>query len=233
RVAEIGLVEQGVEGALQFAGMSTNNYNTSTNSGLVFFALKPFKDREDPSQAANAIAGTLNAKMAGIQEAYIGVFPPPPVQGLGSMGGFKLNVQDRGNHGAEALYKATQEVLAKAAQDPALAGVYSTYQVNVPQIRVEVDRVKVKQQDVRITDVFQTLQAYLGSAYVNDFNRFGRTYRVMVQADAQFRNDIDDILALKTRNARGEMVPLGSMVSLHRSFGPDFVERYNAYRSAD
>ncbi|HUG72724.1 MAG TPA: efflux RND transporter permease subunit, partial [Steroidobacteraceae bacterium] len=115
----------------------------------------------------------------------------------------------------------------------ALANVYSTYQVNVPQIRVEVDRVKVKQQDVRITDVFQTLQAYLGSAYVNDFNRFGRTYRVMVQADAQFRNDIDDILALKTRNARGEMVPLGSMITLTRSFGPDFVERFNAYRSAD
>jgi multidrug efflux pump subunit AcrB len=171
--------------------------------------------------------------MAGIQEAYIGVFPPPPVQGLGSLGGFKLNVQDRGNNGPEALYKAVQEVIAKAYQDPALAGVYSTYQVNVPQIRVEVDRVKVKQQDVRITDVFQTLQAYLGSAYVNDFNQFGRTYRVMVQADAQFRNDIDDILSLKTRNARGEMVPLGSMVKLERSFGPDFVERYNAYRSAD
>jgi multidrug efflux pump len=233
RVAEIGLKEPGVEGALQFAGMSPNNYNTQTNSGLVFFALKPFKDREDAAQGANAIAGTLNMKMAGIQEAYVGVFPPPPVQGLGSLGGFKLNVEDRGNQGPEALYQAVQEVLAKARQNPALAGMNSTYQVNVPQIRVEVDRVKVKQQDVQVTDVYQTLQAYLGSAYVNDFNRFGRTYRVMVQADAQFRNDIDDILALKTRNARGEMVPLGSMVKLTRSFGPDFVERFNAYRSAD
>jgi len=233
RVAEIGLANPGVEGALQFAGMSPNNYNTSTNSGLVFFALKSFEDREDPALAANAIAGTLSQQMAGIQEAYIGVFPPPPVQGLGSMGGFKLNVEDRGNAGAEALYKAVQDVLAKANQDPRLAGVYSTYQVNVPQIHVDIDRVKVKQQDVQLTDVFQTLQAYMGSAYVNDFNRFGRTYRVMVQADAQFRNDIDDILALKTRNARGEMVPLGSMVKLTRSFGPDFVERFNAYRSAD
>ncbi|MET0282618.1 MAG: multidrug efflux RND transporter permease subunit [Steroidobacteraceae bacterium] len=233
RVAEIGLKEPGVEGALQFAGMSPNNYNTQTNSGLVFFALKPFKDRGEASQGANAIAGTLNAKLAGIQEAYIGVFPPPPIQGLGSLGGFKLNVEDRGNNGSEALYKAVQEVLAKAAQDPRLAGVHSTFQVNVPQIRVDVDRVKVKQQDVQITDVFQTLQAYLGSAYVNDFNRFGRTYRVMVQADAQFRNDVDDILSLKTRNARGEMVPLGSMVKLTRSFGPDFVERFNAYSSAD
>jgi hydrophobe/amphiphile efflux-1 (HAE1) family protein len=233
RVADIGLQEPGVEGALQFAGMSPNNYNTQTNSGLVFFALKPFKDRAEASQGANAIAGTLNAKLAGIQEAYIGVFPPPPIQGLGSLGGFKLNVEDRNSQGSEALYKAVQEVLAKAARDPRLASVHSTFQVNVPQIRVEVDRVKVKQQDVQITDVFQTLQAYLGSAYVNDFNRFGRTYRVMIQADAQFRNDVDDILALKTRNARGEMVPLGSMVKLTRSFGPDFVERFNAYSSAD
>ncbi|HUG72967.1 MAG TPA: efflux RND transporter permease subunit, partial [Steroidobacteraceae bacterium] len=120
RVAEIGLAEPGVEGALQFAGMSPNNYNTSTNSGLVFFTLKPFKDRADPAQSVNALAATLNAKLSGIQEAYIGVFPPPPVQGLGSMGGFKLNVQDRGSQGAEALYKAVQEILAKASQHPAL-----------------------------------------------------------------------------------------------------------------
>jgi multidrug efflux pump len=233
RVARIGLQEPGVEGALQLAGMSPNNYNTATNSGLVFFTLKPFSDREGPGQSAEAIAARLNAKMAGIQEAYVGVFPPPPVQGLGSMGGFKLNVEDRADHGPEALYQAVQEVIARAHQDPALASVYSTYQVNVPQIRVEVDRIKVKQQEVHITDVFQTLQAYLGSAYVNDFNRFGRTWRVMVQADAPFRDDIDDILELRTRNARGEMVPLGSMVKLERGFGPDFVERFNAYRSAD
>jgi multidrug efflux pump len=233
RVAEIGLKDPGVEGALQFAGMSPNNYNTQTNSGLVFFALKPFKDREDPANAASAMAARLNGQMAGIQEAFVGVFPPPPIQGLGSMGGFKLNVQDRSSQGSQALYEAVQEVLGKAAKDPVLAGVYSTYQVNVPQIRVDVDRVKVKQQNVQITDVFQTLQAYLGSAYVNDFNRFGRTYRVMIQADAQFRNDADDILALKVRNGAGEMVPLGSMVKLSQSYGPDFVERFNAFRSAD
>jgi multidrug efflux pump subunit AcrB len=161
------------------------------------------------------------------------VFPPPPIQGLGSLGGFKLNIEDRGSQGAQALYQAVQDVIVKASQEPALAGVYSTYQVNVPQIRVDVDRVKVKQQDVQLTDVFQTLQAYLGSAYVNDFNRFGRTYRVMIQADAQFRRDAEDILALKVRNGTGQMVPLGSMVKLERSFGPDFVERFNAYRSAD
>jgi hydrophobe/amphiphile efflux-1 (HAE1) family protein len=233
RIAEIGLKEPGVEGALQFAGMSPNNYATATNSGLVFFALAPFDARREASQSANALAATLNMKLAGIQDAYVGVFSPPPVQGLGSLGGFKLNVEDRGSQGSEALYHAVQEILAKAAKHPALAGVYSTYQVNVPQIRVDVDRVKVKQQGVQVTDVYQTLQAYMGSAYVNDFNRFGRTYRVMIQADAQFRNDTQDILALKTRNAQGNMVPLGSMVSLAQSFGPDFVERFNAYRSAD
>ncbi len=233
RVAEIGLKELGVAGALQFAGMSPNNYATATNYGLVFFPLAPFDERRDSSLAANALAAKLNAKLSGIQEAYVGVFPPPPVQGLGSMGGFKLNVEDRGSQGSEALYHAVQDVLAKAAMNPALAGVYSTYQVNVPQIRVDVDRVKVKQQDVQLTDVFQTMQAYMGSAYVNDFNRFGRTYRVMIQADAQFRDEPQDILALKTRNAQGNMVPLGSMVKLNQSFGPDFVERFNAYRSAD
>ncbi|MET0292136.1 MAG: multidrug efflux RND transporter permease subunit [Steroidobacteraceae bacterium] len=233
QVAEIGLNDPGVEGALQFAGMSPNNYNTQTNSGLVFFALKPFKDREDPANAANAMAMRLNGQMAGIKEAFIGVFPPPPIQGLGSMGGFKLNVEDRADLGPQALYEAVQQVTAKAAANPVLAGVYSTYQVNVPQIRVDVDRVKVKQQGVELTDVFQTLQASMGSAYVNDFNKFGRTYRVMVQADAPFRNDADDILALKVRNNAGAMVPLGSLVTLHQSYGPDFVERFNAYRSAD
>ncbi len=233
QVAEIGLKDEGVEGALQFAGMSPNNYNTQTNSGLVFFALKPFKDREDPANAANAMAARLNAQMAGIRGAFVGVFPPPPIQGLGSMGGFKLNVQDRGNLGSQALYEAVQQVLAKAATDPVLAAVHSTYQVNVPQIRVDVDRVKVKQQGVELTDVFQTLQASMGSAYVNDFNRFGRTYRVMIQADAPFRNEAQDILALKVRNSTGDMVPLGSMVTLRQSYGPDFVERFNAYRSAD
>jgi multidrug efflux pump len=233
RVAEIGLADPGVEGALQFAGMSPNNYNTQTNSGLVFFALKPFSERDDPASAANAMAQRLNVQMAGIKEAFIGVFPPPPIQGLGSMGGFKLNVEDRGNLGSQALYEAVQQVAAKAATNPALTGVYSTYQVNVPQVRVDVDRVKVKQQGVELTDVFQTLQASMGSAYVNDFNRFGRTYRVMLQADAPFRNEARDILALKVRNNAGDMVPLGSLVTLHESYGPDFVERFNAYRSAD
>ncbi len=139
------------------------------------------------------------------------MFPPPPVQGLGTLGGFKLHIEDRSDQGAEALYKITQEVIGKAYQEPKLAGVFSSYQINVPQLMVNVDRVKAKQLDVKLTDVFQTMQVYLGSLYVNDFNRFGRTYQVVAQADGQFRAQKEDILRLKTRNAKGEMVPLGAL----------------------
>jgi multidrug efflux pump subunit AcrB len=155
------------------------------------------------------------------------------VIGLGTLGGFKLNVEDRQNRGAEALYGAVQTALQKAWADPSLAGVFSSYQINVPQLDVDVDRLKVKRQGVKLNDVFQTLQVNLGSLYVNDFNRFGRTYRVVAQADAPFRSQVDDILPLKTRNAAGEMVPLGSMISVKESFGPDIVERFNGYSSAD
>src|SRR4029079_9384106 len=175
----------------------------------------------------------LNQKFAGIQDAYIAVFPPPPVIGLGLLGGFKRNCEDRQNRAAEALYAAVQDALQKAWADPQLAGVFSSYQINVPQLDVEVDRLKVKRQGVKLNDVFQTLQVYLGSLYVNDFNRFGRTYRVVAQADSQFRSKVEDILPLKTRNAAGEMVPLGSVVTVQEAFGPDVVQRYNAYTSAD
>jgi multidrug efflux pump len=161
------------------------------------------------------------------------VFPPPPVQGMGTLGGFKVQVEDRGDLGANALYAAVQDALGKAHQEPSLAGAFSTYQINVPQLDVDVDRVKVKRQNVSLTDVFQTLQVYLGSLYVNDFNRFGRTYEVVAQADAPYRSHVEDILPLQTRNGRGEMVPLGSLLTVKQSFGPDIVQRYNAYRSAD
>jgi hydrophobe/amphiphile efflux-1 (HAE1) family protein len=232
RVAEIGLRQAGVSGTVQFAGMSPNNFANSSSSALVFFPLSDFKERVGASLTAQAITAQLNQKLASIQDAFVAVFPPPPVQGLGTMGGFKLNIEDRASLGPQALYQATQEIIARAANDPALAGVYANYEINVPQLSVDIDRVKVKQQDVQITDVFQTLQVYLGSLYVNDFNRFGRTYRVLAQADAPFRSQAEDILPLKTRNARGEMVPLGSMLQVRETFGPDLVERFNAYSSA-
>jgi hydrophobe/amphiphile efflux-1 (HAE1) family protein len=231
RMGEIARQEPGVLDSVQFGGVSANGFAAQSSAALVFFPLKDFEERE--GLTAGAIAGALNQKFASIQDAYIAVFPPPPVIGLGMLGGFKLNVEDRQNRGAEALYAAVQGALQKAWADPSLAGVFSSYQINVPQLDVDVDRLKVKRQGVKLNDVFQTLQVNLGSLYVNDFNRFGRTYRVVAQADAPFRSQVDDILPLKTRNAAGEMVPLGSLITVKESFGPDIVERFNGYSSAD
>ncbi len=205
RMGEIAKQEPGVLDSVQFAGMSANGFAAQSSAALVFFPLKDFDERK--GLTAGAIAGALNQKFAGIQDAYIAVFPPPPVIGLGTLGGFKLNVQDRQNRGAEALYAAVQNALQKAWADPSLAGVFSSYQINVPQLDVDVDRLKVKRQGVKLNDVFQTLQVNLGSLYVNDFNRFGRTYRVVAQADAPFRSQVDDVLPLKTRNAVGRDGP--------------------------
>ena len=231
RMSTIGLATKGVSDAVEFAGMSPNGWTNSSSSAIAFFCLDPPEKRKGIT--GMQIAMELNRKLAAIQDAYVVVFPPPPVLGLGQLGGFKLNIEDRSDAGPEALYAAVQEVLAKAAKDPALAGVLSTYQINVPQLDVNLDRTKVKRQGVKVSDVFDTLQTYLGSLYVNDFNRFGRTFQVLAQADAPYRTRAEDIGNLKTRNAAGEMVPLGSLLTVTPTFGPDTASRYNAYRSAD
>jgi hydrophobe/amphiphile efflux-1 (HAE1) family protein len=230
RMADIGMKVPGVTHAVQFAGMSVNGWTQSSSSGIVFFCLD---DPAKRSLSGPALAAALNAKLSSIQDAFVIVFTPPPILGLGQLGGIKLNVEDRGDTGPEALYAAVQEAMGKAQKEPSLAGLLSTYQINVPQLNVDIDRVKVKRQGVKISDVFETLQTYLGSLYVNDFNRFGRTYQVVAQADAPFRSRIEDIDTLKTRNGAGDMVPLGSLLSVSETFGPDVVQRYNAYRSVD
>src|SRR5437868_7039069 len=176
---------------------------------------------------------SLNRKLSRIQDAFVAVFPPPAVNGLGAVGGFKLMLEDRAGLGDSALYAAAQTLLGRAYQTPTLAGQFSSFQVNVPQLFADVDRDKVKQLDVRLSDVFQTLQIYLGSQYVNDFNKFGRTYQVIAQADAPFRASAENITHLKVRNAQGEMVPLGSLLTVKQSYGPDQVTHYNGYPSAD
>jgi hydrophobe/amphiphile efflux-1 (HAE1) family protein len=232
-VGATGLSQPGVTGAVQFAGMSTSTLNASPSNAMIFFKLDEFDKRTSADKSIGGLLGALAPKLGGIQEAFVGIFPPPPVQGMGTLGGFKLHIEDRSDQGAEALYQVTQEVMAKAWREPALAGVFSPYQVNVPQLTVNVDRVKAKQQGVKLSDVFQTMQVYLGSLYVNDFNRFGRTYQVVAQADAPFRAQKEDILKLKTRNANGDMVPLGALVTMEQTFGPDVVAHYNGYRSAE
>jgi hydrophobe/amphiphile efflux-1 (HAE1) family protein len=233
RIAEIGLKQPGVAHAVEFAGMSVNGFTQSSSAGLIFFPLDDFAQRGAPQRSARAIAATLNAKLASIQDAFVMVVTPPPVIGLGTLGGFKLQLEDRADAGPEALFSALSDALGKANKDPALGGAFSTYQINVPQLNVDVDRVKVKRENVRLSDVFETLQVYLGSLYVNDFNRFGRTFEVVAQADAPFRSHLEDVLPLKTRNGNGEMVPLASVINVSHSFGPDVVQRYNAYRAAD
>ncbi|HEV7365026.1 MAG TPA: efflux RND transporter permease subunit [Gemmatimonadales bacterium] len=232
-MSEIGRKQPGVENAVQFPGLSINGFVNAPNAGIVFFTLKPFDERHGKEQYGLNIAGALNAKFAGIQDAFVAVFPPPPVNGLGTVGGFKLELEDRAGLGETALNDATQAILGRAYQTPQLAGIFSGYRINVPQLDVEVDREKVKREGIVLTDLFQTMQAYLGSVYVNDFNKFGRTYQVKVQADAQFRATADNIAQLKVRNAQGAMVPLGSVITVKQSHGPDQGLRYNGYPSAD
>lgn len=233
KIGEIGLKQPGVEHAVQFSGMSVNGFTPSSSAGIVFFALNDFDKRDGKGLSAKEIAGALTQKMSSIQDAFVIVVPPPPIIGLGTLGGFKLQIEDRSDLGEEALFAATQAAIKKSYQDPSLFGGFSTYQINVPQLDVDVDRTKVKRQNVKMSDLFETLNVYLGSLYVNDFNKFGRTYQVLAQADAPFRSHVEDILPLKTRNAAGDMVPLGSLLSVKEAFGPDVVQRYNGYRASD
>ncbi len=232
-MSEIAMKQPGVEAAVAFPGISLNGFTNSPNAGVVFVTLKPFDERRSPALSGGAIAGSLNRQFGAIQDAFSMVFPPPPVQGLGVIGGFKLQLEDRGALGYEALDAATKAFMAKAYQTPELAGVFSNYRINVPQLMADVDRVKARQLGVKVSDVFDTMQVYLGSLYVNDFSRFGRTYQVKLQADAAFRAHAEDIGRLKTRNDRGEMVPLSSLLRVDQSFGPDRVMRYNGYTAAD
>src|SRR3984957_1832057 len=212
RMGEIALKQPGGANAVSFPGLSINGFTNSPNSGIVFTPLKPFDERTGRGQSAAEIAAALNQKFAAIQDAYIAIFPPPPVQGLGTIGGDRLQVEDRGSLGFEELYKQTQNLIAKGNATPGLAGLFSSFQINVPQIRADVDREKAKSQGVDLQNLYDTMQIYLGSLYANDFNRFGRTYQVNVQAEPEFRLQAEDIVKLKTRNAAGEMIPLKSFV---------------------
>ena len=233
RMSDIAKEIPGVESSVAFPGLSINGFTNAPNAGIVFTTLKPFDQRTKPEESGAAIAGEINKRMGAIQDAFVMVFPPPPVNGLGTIGGFKLMIEDRGNLGYDALYKATQDVQMKAWQDPKLAGVFSSFKINVPQLFADVDRTKAKQLGVPLETIYQTLQINLGSLYVNDFNQFGRTYQVRVQADAPFRSHAEDIAQLKVRSDKGEMIPLSSLMRVKDSYGPDRVQRYNAYVAAD
>jgi multidrug efflux pump len=233
RMGEIMMKTPGVEHAVGFPGLSINGFTNSSNSGIVFAPLKNFDERKHPSLSGGAIAGSLNKQFAQIQDAFIVIFPPPPVQGLGTTGGFKLYLEDRASLGYEELAAASKAFMAKASQAPELAGLFSTYQVNVPQLYADLDRTKARQLGVPVTEVFETMQIYLGSLYVNDFNKFGRTYSVRVQADAPYRARAEDIGLLKVRSNTGEMVPLSALMNVRPAAGPERAIRYNGFLAAD
>jgi multidrug efflux pump len=233
RMSDIGLKQPGVADAVAFPGLSISGFSVSPNEGIVFFTLKPFEERGSSKLSGPAIAAALNQQFAKIQDAYILAVPPPAVQGLGTIGGFKLYVEDRADLGYDALYQGLQGITAKSYQTPGLDSVFSIFTVNVPQLDANIDRVKAKQQGVPLENLFQTMQIYLGSLYVNDFNRFGRTYEVVAQADAQFRDRPEDITRLKTRNDKGQMVPLGALVKVVETHGPNRALRYNGYPAAE
>ncbi len=233
RMSDLALKQPGVESAVAFPGLSINGFTNSPNSGIVFVTLKPFDQRKDPGMSAGAIAGALNGKFGGIEEAYMAIFPPPPVQGLGTIGGFRLQIEDRGNLGYDELYKETMNIIAKSHNVPELAGLFTSYTVNVPQVDAAIDREKAKTHGVAVSDIFDTLQIYLGSLYANDFNRFGRTYQVNVQAEQQFRLEPDQIGQLKVRNNKGEMIPLATFIKVSNTSGPDRVMHYNGFITAE
>ena len=232
QMSDIALKDPAVEGAVAFPGLSINGFINSPSAGIVFETLKPF-DQRGPADSGMAVAQRLQAKFAGINDAIIAIFPPPPVQGLGTIGGFKLQIEDRTDLGDAALAKVMAQIQMKAAKEPALQGVFSNFSIGVPQLFARLDRTKAQQLGVDVQDVFDTMQTYLGSIYVNDFNRFGRTYEVIAQADTPFRSRPEDIAQLKVRNNQSTMVPLGAMVHVSETTGPDTAMRYNGFRAAD
>ncbi|MDB6077524.1 MAG: transporter, partial [Akkermansiaceae bacterium] len=233
KMGKIALETPGVLASMEIAGFNLFG-GFQSNTGAVFVTFKEFSERKGADESMAAILGKLNRRFrAEIPEAFTGVFPPPPVAGIGNAGGYKLQIQDRGGAGLDELQNQATNLMMKANQTPGIAGNLTTFRANVPQLWLDVDRVKAKSMNVPLDNIFGTLQTYLGSSYVNDLSLYGRTYRVMAQADAQFRLGPDDIRQLKTRNAAGGMVPLGSVASVREISGADKVVHYNLFPAAD
>jgi hydrophobe/amphiphile efflux-1 (HAE1) family protein len=235
RVAQIAMPMKGVKGVFTVAGLSILSNANSSAAGVMFCPLDDFSKRAgDASLSANAITAKLQAAFSKIQDAVVLVFPPPPIRGVGNAGGFKLQIEDRsGTQTPQQLQAVTDEVIAAARKRPEVAALFTTFRASFPQLYGNVDRVKAKQQNVAVTDVFQALQVYLGGLYINDFNYLGRTWRVVAQADAPFRSAAQDVARFETRNSAGQMVPLGAVMDLKDITGPDRIQRYDLYNTAE
>jgi hydrophobe/amphiphile efflux-1 (HAE1) family protein len=214
-----------------FAGFSAATFTNGSNSAAIFVPFVPFEERVEKSLSGSAIIGQLFGKLQSIEEAFIIAIPPPPVRGIGNSGGFKMQLQERLGAEMDRVLAAAQEIMSRARQTPELTGVFTTFSTSSPQVFLEIDRAKARILDVPIPNIFETLQVNLGTAYVNDFNAFGRVYQVRAQADQRFRIEREDILRLKVRSANGALVPLGTLVEIRDVTGPDLVQRYNMYTS--
>ena len=229
KATAIILATPGVAHAVAFSGFDGATFTNASNAGAIFTPLDPFEERIAKGQNAASILNDLRQRLSAIQDAFVITIPPPPVAGIGTAGGFKMMLQDRDGLGPTALEAAAQTLAAAANQTPGLAGVFTPFSTRTPSVYADIDREKAEKLGVTPAKVFEAMQVYLGSAYINDFNYLGRTYQVTAQADAQFRETNEDIARLKTRNAAGAMVPIGSVAQLHDTTGPYRVPRYDLY----
>jgi|LNFM01.1.fsa_nt_gb hydrophobe/amphiphile efflux-1 (HAE1) family protein len=234
KVGELTLQVPGVAHVVNIVGFSGATFTTAPNSGAIFAVLEDFDERaKDPAKSAAAIQAAIQAKVAGIQEGAVFVVRPPPVRGIGTAGGFRMMIEDRGGGTALDMQKAVFAMMGRAAQTPEVSRVFSLYETSTPQIYLDIDRTKAQLLGIRLPDVFRELQTYLGSAYVNDFNLLGRTFRVTAQADERFRLESGDIWKIRVRNQTGEAVPLASFATIRNASGPYRVPRYNLYPAAE
>lgn len=231
RASEIVRETPGVLDAVGFAGFSGATFTNATNAGVIFAAFAPFEERIPQGLSADSVVGQLFGRLQQIQEAFIIAIPPPPVRGIGTGGGFKMQLQDRWNADMREVLGVARTLAAQANQDPRLTGVFTTFSASSPQVFLEIDRIRAQILNVPIDAIFETLSMNLGSVYVNDFNAFGRVYQVRAQADTPFRLDVADIEQLKVRSANGALVPLGTLAAVELRSGPDLVQRYNLYTS--
>src|SRR6266704_2366379 len=234
RAADIALGVPGVAHAVNIVGFSGATFTTAPNAGAIFVTLEPFADRaSDPRKSATVIQGELFKRLSPIHEGLVIVVAPPPVAGIGNAGGFRMMVEDRAGRGPQALQGAVYAMMGQAAKTPGVTQVYSLFETSTPQLYLDIDRTKAQLLGVPVPDVFNALQVYLGSSYVNDFNLFGRTFRVVAQADSADRREPSDILKIRVRNSSGDTVPLGSFTTVRTISGPYRVPRYNIYPAAE
>ncbi len=223
----------GVSNVLTLGGLNILNGSTSSYTSSMFVILDPWDDRKTPETSLKAIIGNAYKELGQMQDAVFMAFNPPPIQGVGQAGGFTFELQDRSGGSIQDLAKVASDFIAEASKRPELSHLFTTFSADVPQLEVEVDRDKAKTKEVAISDIFLTLQAYLGGYYVNDFNKYGRTYRVMLQAAPQFRNDPSQIGSYYVRSSTGEMVPLSTLTQLKHIQGPQYIQHFNLYQTVE